>query len=240
MNKLRFGAAGLIVAGVAGAAAVATAATSWPSVKVTPTVTPNRAGTRAHPQPVKLKTVFHWQTLGSANQPIVIHFKVKFPKGSLYNGAHTKTCSLSKLNRGGPSACPKASIQGSGTGTAYADQTQTHPRITVVNGGATKVYFYTVLNNPARVQEAVIGHIARASGKWAYVLNVTIPTNLRIVAGVPIELTYLSVTAGKGHWLETIGCSHHKWPFSVTTTYLNPNTQAQGSSSYSSSVKCRT
>lgn len=237
MKKLRFAAAGTILAfGVAG---VAGAQSSWPTVKVSPTVTPSHAGTSKHPQPVKLKTVFHWQTLGSANQPIVIHFHLLFPKGSKYNGAHTKTCSLSKLNLRGPSACPKASIEGSGSGTAYADQTQTRPRITVVNGGATKVYFYTVLNNPARVQEAVVGHISRMHGKWAYALNVTIPQNLRIVAGVPIELTELNVTAGKGHWLETTGCDHGKWPFSVTTTYLNPNTNATGSSSYAASVKCR-
>ena len=109
----------------------------------------------------------------------------------------------------------------------------------MVNGGATKVYFYTVLNNPARVQEPVIGHITRKSGKWAYELNVTVPQNLRIVAGVPIELTYLNVSAGKGHWLDTTGCDHGKWPFSVTTTYENPNTDAQGASSYAASVKCR-
>lgn len=237
MKKLSFAAAGSILA--LAAAGVATAQSSWPSVKVTPTVTPNRAGTPSHPQPVKLKTVFHWQTLGSSDQPIVTKFHVLFPKGSKYNGGHTTTCSLSKLNRKGPSGCPKASIQGSGTGTAYADTTQTHPKITVVNGGASKVYFYTVLNNPARVQEPVIGHISRLHGKWAYSLNVTVPSNLRIVAGVPIELTQLSVTAGKGHWLETTGCDHGKWPFKVTTYYLNPNTNATGSSSYAASVKCR-
>lgn len=130
---------------------------------------------------------------------------------------------------------------GHGTGTAYADTTVTHPTITVVNGGASKLYFYTVLNNPARVQEPVVGHITRMSGKYAYALSVTIPNNLRIVAGVPIELTYLKVVAGgagHGTWLATTGCSHGHWPFSVTTGYENPNNNATGSSSYSSSVAC--
>lgn len=239
MKKLSFAAVGVILTLAAVSAAVATATSTWPSVKVNATVTPNRAGTAKHPQPVKLKTVFHWQTLGSANQPIVIHFKVLFPQGSKYNGANTPKCSASKLNRSGPAGCPKASIMGSGSGTAYADQTQTHPKITVVNGGGKIVYFYTVLNNPARVQEPVIGHISRMRGKWAYQLNVTVPNNLRIVAGVPIELTQLSVTAGKGHWLETTACHHGKWPFSVTTEYENPNTFQTGASSYSSSEKCR-
>jgi hypothetical protein len=224
------------VLGSAGATA-ALAQGTWPSVTVRPTVTPNKAGTPAHPQAVKLTTVFHWQTLGSASQPIVTNFLVLFPKGSLYNGGSTTKCSLAAVSQG-PQACPKASIMGSGTGDAYADTVITHPQITVVNGGAGTVYFYTVLNNPARVQEPVIGHISRTGGKWAYRLSVTVPDNLRIVAGVPIELTSLSVNAGKGSWLETTSCSHGQWQFSVTTGYENPNTGETGQASFSASYAC--
>jgi hypothetical protein len=235
MRKLLLASAVVALALAGGATALAQS--TWPSVTVTPGVSPNRAGTSAHPQGVVLKTAFHWQTLGSADQPIVTNFHILFPKGSLYNGGHTTSCSLAVVRRG-PQACPKASIVGSGTGTAYADTTITHPTITVVNGGASTVYFYTVLNNPARVQEPVIGHISRTGGKFAYSLSVTVPENLRIVAGVPIELTSLSVTAGKGDWLATTGCSGGKWPFSVSTNYENPNTFATGSASYSASVRC--
>lgn len=220
--------------------AVALAQGTWPSVTVKPTVSPSRAGTRSRPQPVGLKVVFHWQTLGSADQPIVTQFHILFPKGSQYNGASTPKCSLAVVRRG-PQACPKASIMGKGTGTAYADTTITHPTITVVNGGGSAIYFYTVLNNPARVQEPVIGHITRLSGKWAYSLAVTVPQNLRVVAGVPIELTSLSVTAGgagHGNWLATTSCSGGKWPFSVTTNYENPNTFATGSANYSATTPC--
>jgi hypothetical protein len=234
MRKLLIAATTAVV--VAGSAAVALAAT-WPSVTVKPTVSSTKAGTRAHPHGVTLTTIFHWQTLGSSSQPIVTKFFVLFPKGSLYQGSRYPICSRSAINRG-PNRCPRGSIMGSGTGTAYADTTVTHPTITVVNGGAKTVYFYTVLNNPARVQEPVIGHIVRASGKYAYKLTATVPSNLRIVAGVPIELTSLKVTAGKGAWLSTIGCSGGKWPFSVTTSYLNPNDGSTGQASYNSSVHC--
>ena len=127
---------------------------------------------------------------------------------------------------------------GTGTGTAYADTTRTHPKITVVNGGKNIVYFYTVLNNPARVQEPVIGHVKKTSGKYAYSLSVKVPSNLQVVAGVPIELTSLSVNAGKGTWLETTGCSGGKWPFQLTTSYLNNNTGQTGSSTDASSLPC--
>lgn len=223
-------------------AAIALAQTSWPSVTVTPTVTPKTAGTKSHPQGVKLRTVFNWQTLGAANQPIVTSFYLLFPKGSLYNGYKYPKCSAQTLAASGPGGCKTKSIMGYGTGTAYADTTVTYPSITVVNGGASKIYFYTVLNNPARVAEPVTGYVTKLSGKWAYSLSVTVPQNLRIVAGVPIELTYLSVTAGgpgHGDWLATTGCSNGHWHYKVTTTYLNPNTGETGSSTYSAFVHCR-
>jgi hypothetical protein len=62
---------------------------------------------------------------------------------------------------------------------------------------------------------------------------------LRIVAGVPIELTSLNVSVGHGSYLATTSCSGGHWPFQVTTGYENPNTGATGSASYSASVGCR-
>jgi len=76
------------------------------------------------------------------------------------------------------------------------------------------------------------------SRKYSYKLSVAVPQNLQMVAGVPIELTYLTVTAGKGTWLATTDCPGGKWPFSATTTYLNPNTNATGSTSFSASIRC--
>ncbi len=88
-----------------------------PGVTVTAKVTPNKAGTRRHPQGARLNTTIKWEQLGSAAQPIVQTFDVLFPKGSLYNGARTKSCSYGRLNADGPKACPKASIVGSGPAT---------------------------------------------------------------------------------------------------------------------------
>jgi hypothetical protein len=230
--------AGLAAVLFAGAG-VALAAQTWPSVTVKPTVSPNKAGTVAHPQGVKLTAVIKWKSLGSYNQPIVTHFDILFPRGSLYQGSKYPRCSVSTLNSRGPAGCPRGSIMGSGTGNAYADTTVTHPTITVVNGGKKTIYFYTVLNNPARVQEPVVGHLSKRTGKWAYSLSVTVPQNLRIVAGVPVELTYLKVKAGQGSWLATTGCSGGHWPFSIATTFENPNSRATGQSSYSATTPCR-
>ena len=136
-------------------------------VTVKPSVTPNKAGTPSHPQGVKLKATINWAALGSANQPIVTKFLLLFPKGAKYNGGHTVTsCTSPAAVNLGPDGVPQsASIMGTGTTTPpYADTTNgPHPKITVVNGGQNTIYFYTVLNNPARVQEPVIGHVKKTS-----------------------------------------------------------------------------
>ena len=216
MRKL---AAVAVAALLAITAAVALASATSPKVTVKATISPNRSGTRKHPQGVKLNVRIGWQSLGSASQPIVKTFDILFPKGSLYNGSKYPSCSYARLNAVGPAGCPHGAIMGSGTGNAYADTVITHPQITVVNGGSSRVFFYTILNNPARVQTPVIGKISRTSGKYAYKLHVTVPPELQVVAGVPIELTLLKVTAGKKAWLATTGCPGGKWPFSVTTSY---------------------
>jgi hypothetical protein len=234
MRKLSVAAAGGLLAVAASATALAQPAVS-PSVTVKAKVSPNRAGTRAHPQGIKLNTTIRWQNLGPATQPIVQTFDILFPKGALYNGGQYSSCSYRRLNNGGPVACPKASIMGSGTGNAYADTVITHPKITVVNGGKNTVFFFTVLNNPARVQSPVIGRISKIGGKYAYKLHVVVPQILQIVAGIPIALTYLNVTAGRASWLATTSCGRGgHWPFSVTTSY-----SSGGSSSFTDSIACR-
>lgn len=240
MRTLRVASAGGLLAVAVAATAIASTApagiatTTSPSVTVKAKISPSRAGTRRHPRGVKLNTSIIWQSLGSAAQPVVQSFDILFPKGSLYNGANYPSCSYARLNAAGPASCPKGSIMGSGTGNAYADTVITHPQITVVNGGKTHVYFFTVLNNPARVQSPVVGTVSRAGGKYAYKLHVVVPPVLQVVAGVPIELTYLHVTAGKKAWLATTGCRGGHWPFSVSTGY-----STGGSANYTASIHCR-
>lgn len=230
---------GLVGLVVAVGAVAAIAATTFPTVTVKPTVSSTKAGTKAHPKGVTLKTVFTWQKLGANLQPDVVNFLVKFPKGSLWQGAKYPTCSKSVMSHyQSTSHCPTGSIIGSGSGVAYADKTLTKPKITVVNGGAKTIYFFTKLNNPGRVYEPVVGHISGGSGPYAYTLSTTVPQNLRIVAGTPIELTNLTVTVGKGAIIATTGCPGGKWPYAVTTKYQNENTGATGSASTNSAIHC--
>ncbi len=156
---------------------------------------------RLKPGGVKIQTSFGWGGLSRAREPVITRFDLWFPKGSVYNGGRYPKCSPQTANRGGPAACPKGSIVGKGSGIAYAAQTLTRPQITVINGGAHEILFFVVMNNPARVRDAVVGHLTKLSGKFVYHLSVVIPKLLRVVAGVPIKLTSMRIEAGRGKWL---------------------------------------
>jgi hypothetical protein len=201
---------------IGASATVALANAAAPEIRAHLAAAPLTAGTPAHPQGVRLQMGFGWQGYDPADQPMVTGIDVWFPRGSVYNGARYPSCSVRRLDAAGPAGCPKGSIMGSGGGVATADQTITRPQITVVNGGPDVVYFYTVLNNPARVQQPVVGHITRLGGQFTYHLSATIPEDLRIVAGVPIKLTSLEVTAGRGDWLAT---TNSPAGIKVQTTY---------------------
>lgn len=233
MRKVLAAAAGIATAGALAVPAIAQTPTTTMTAKAT--VSPSKAGTKKKPQAVKLKVNVNWNTPGDVEKPVIQEADVFFPQGSLYNGGKHPKCSQAVLSRGGPDDCPKGSIMGKGTGNAFADDVITKPVITVVNGGSNMVYLYTVLKNPARVQAPVPGKITKMSGKWAYKLHLTVPRNLQIVAGVPIALRDLSISAGKGDWLATTSCpSSKKWDFEVET-FLSTG----GSSKTSSSVACK-
>ena len=158
-----------------------------------------------------------------------------FPKGGQYNGARFPKCSANTLARKGVSGCPKGSIMGTGSGKAMADDVPTYPKITVVNGGARRVYFYTVLTNPARVQTPVVGRISKLRGKWSYRLEAEIPRSLQIVAGVPIVLHELTMSAGKGDWLATTACPADKrWRYHAEGRFTTGETIV-----YDDAVPCR-
>jgi hypothetical protein len=193
-----------------------------PSVAQTPIeidvdakVIPNKAGTPSDPQPVKLQVHAELVSELGYERPIMTGGRVLFPRAGNWNGGKHPKCDLNTLNREGLAACPKGSIFGKGVAKAWADTEITRPRITVVNGGATRVYFYTVLSNPARVRAPVVGKIKELKqGPWKYRLDYQVPEVLQVVAGVPITVTELDITAGKGDYLVTTSCPEsRRWPY---------------------------
>jgi hypothetical protein len=212
------------MSGVAAAVAAVGSVLAVPSIAQTPTpieidvdakVIPNKAGTPQNPQPIKIKVHAELVSELGYERPIMTGGRVLFPRAGNWNGAKHPKCPLNTLSREGLAACPKGSIFGKGVAKAWADTEITRPRITVVNGGATRVYFYTVLTNPARVRAPVVGKIKELKGgPWKYRLDYHVPETLQVVAGVPITVTELDLTAGKGDILVTTSCpKSRRWPY---------------------------
>jgi hypothetical protein len=203
------------------------------------TVSPNNnAGTPSRPQGVKV-TVKAGGTLAlpeGAAPPIVRSVDVWLPKDLVYNGAKHPACTAAKLIRGGPSKCPRGSIMGH-TAAPYDPVPNRPPSVTVVNGGPTKMYFWTVLHDPARVQAAIPGVLTKLrSSRWSYRLHADIPGSLQVVAGIPITLSAFSASAGRGDWIATTGCPRtYRWPFHVRLTSTTGQVLERDSS-----VACRT
>ncbi|HEX5924489.1 MAG TPA: hypothetical protein VFY45_11700 [Baekduia sp.] len=188
-------------------------------------VTPNKAGTPKHPQGINIDVKSTIDTPRDYDPPLAQTVDVWISKGGNYNGAKYPTCSPQAMDRKGIGACPKKSIMGHGTGKADADGVASIPDITVVNGGAHAVHFYTVLQHPARVQKTVSASITKLnSGPWGYKAHATIPRSLQIVAGIPLRVESLHVNAGyKSYakdWVATTMCpASHKWKYHVEVSY---------------------
>jgi hypothetical protein len=204
-----------VVLAVGGLLAVPSAAQTPIEIDVDAEVIPNKAGTPEDPQPVTIKVHAELVSELGYERPIMTGGRVLFPRAGNWNGAKHPKCDLNTLSRQGLGACPKGSIFGKGVAKAWADTEITRPRITVVNGGATRVYFYTVLTNPARVRAPVVGRIKELRrGPWKYQLDYRVPEVLQVVAGVPITVTQLDITAGKGDYLVTTSCpKSRRWPY---------------------------
>jgi hypothetical protein len=213
---------GLLVAALAAAGALAALAVAQSGdmvpIKITATakVTPNTAGTPRHPRGVRIDVKADIHIPSDYDPPLVQTVDVWFPKGGLYNGGKFPACSERVMARRGIKACPPRSIMGHGRVKARADTVATYPQITIVNGGAHKVYFYTVLQVPARVAEPVLADVIKLSGnpRWSYRLHAKIPRNLQIVAGIPLRVDSMHLTAGRGDWIATTGCPRdHRWRY---------------------------
>jgi hypothetical protein len=186
-------------------------------IEVDAVVKPNKAGTKRNPQGVRLTVHARLVSPLGEERPIMTGGTVLFPRGAVWNGAKYPKCSQSTLERRGLQGCPKRSVFGRGHAKAFADTVVTRPRITIVNGGARRVYFYTVMNNPARVAAPVVGRLKRRKAPWAIQLDYAVPRALQVVAGVPITVTEVHLTAGRGDIMATDYCPpSRRWRYEAT------------------------
>jgi hypothetical protein len=218
----RAGIAALVAAALLGVAALAFGQDVVP-IKVTAVVkvTPDKAGTPSRPQPITIDVRARFDIPHDYDPPLVDSVTVWIGPGGIYNGAKFPACGFRALQRSGPKACPARSIMGHATVRADADGVTSYPKITIVNGGASKFYFYAVLTSPARVREAMPVTVTKlTSGPWRYRWHFTVPRRLQIVAGVPLRAEAFHGVFGREDWLASISCpADRKWRWRAEGRY---------------------
>jgi len=196
-------------------------------------VSPDKAGTPSHPRGIEIDVRGTFDVPSEAVAPMPRSVDVWFPKGWVYNGAKYPACTLAALNTGGPSACPPRSIMSHGTfGDTDPNDLSPPPRVMIINGGRTKMYFWVVIQNPARVQAAAPGTIAKLdSPRWSYRLHADIPGSLHVVAGIPIVMDTFRVHVRRSDWIATTRCPRdHRWRYHLKLTYTSgPSVETGGS-----------
>jgi hypothetical protein len=225
-------------------AAPAMAQDELPDVEIAAdvTATPNKAGTKRDPQGLMLSGTGEVVTEPGFEPPVVTDLDLLIGKGIVDHGDDYVQCSKRVLDRRGPSGCPKKSVMGSAIGTAKADTVTTHPKILFLNGGTTRLFAYTTLYFPALVQETIVVTTTKLTGRWQYRVRATVPENLRVVAGVPIQLTGVRFKLGgkryAPRYITSTSCPKGGWKYRATAHY-EFNTGQTGQDSFSSTVPCR-
>jgi hypothetical protein len=192
------------------------------SIAIDATVTPDRAGTEAHPQGVRVGLDLRLGAPRDVDPPQLSYADVQFPAGFRYGGAGFPSCRQQTLERDGAAGCPAGSVVGHGTAVVLVDTARTEARITVVNGGVDKLFYYTVMDHPARVEAPIVGTISKLDAPWAYRLHLVVPRKLQVVAGVPVALRELRISAGAGTWLASTSCpGDHAWHVRAQAAFEN-------------------
>lgn len=222
----------LAVFGAATTAQVASAAPVDMVQDLKVTITPGKAGTSKKPKAAAIGVTIQSPTLEPATTESV---RLLLGKGIKINNTAFPTCSASLINANKSIAkCPKGSIVGRGTARAVGflggAQVPETLSVTAINSDKNSLQLYVSGTNPLRISGPITGKLSKASGKYGYRLDVTIPKYLReVIPGVYAPLVYFkvdvkattTVTKGKGkqakkvkvNYIETTSCPSGGWPF---------------------------
>ncbi|HEY6762590.1 MAG TPA: hypothetical protein VI318_24015 [Baekduia sp.] len=209
---------GKLVVVVAGAACGIAAAQP-----ATDTLTATLAATPARPGGVEVSVRLDVKVPAGARRPVFTGIELWTGPGVTVGGRRFPSCATATLRRGGPAACPRRSLMGTGAllgdpalGMDFAQR----GRITIVNGPSGVPSLWIVSQDPARVADAAVGTLVRsASTRWPGHVRWTIPRSLQVAAGVPITPFGLSFVLGGAAWakdyISTAGCRDGGWAWKL-------------------------
>ncbi len=187
-------------------------------------VTPTKAGTPERPQGVAVHGSVEVVTEPGFDPPIITGEDFLFGEGFSYNGDRYPRCAKVVLDLRGPAACPHSSIMGRAWGTGRADTVMASMRVTLFNAGAARLLAYAEVDHPTRVRRAVVVSTQELLGGWRHRSSFMVPTDLQVIAGIPIQLNNLHFSLGGRPWakdyITTTSCPEGGWRYQSNLHYL--------------------
>jgi hypothetical protein len=232
------------VTGSAVGAASASAQEERPKTVVTAkmAVTPNTAGTVARPQGVVVRGSVQVVSEPGFDPPIITGEDILFGEGFSYNGDRYPRCAKVVLDFQGPEGCPPGSIMGSAWGTGRADTVLANMKVILFNAGAARLLAYTTVDHPARVRRTIVLSTQNLIGAWRRQSSFLVPTNLQVVAGIPIQLNNLHFSLGGRRWakdyITTTSCPAGGWRYQASLHYLEDRLGAISDDHVTGTVPC--
>lgn len=207
--------AGPATATSAAPATTTPAVTGAPDARLSVKLDPERVGTTDRPQPVRIAVDLRMApSVPDDQMPPVEAVELEIPPGVLFRPDELASCAAEKLDAEGPAACPKASRIGSGSVSAHAGTVEVAGKATAVYGGDDRVLLWVEIVNPVTVGAAITGTLESQSG-GGYRMMLRVPADLQEVAGMPVALSGLRVTLGRGGALATTACPDGGLPFAA-------------------------
>lgn len=189
------------------------AATGGPEARLAVKLDPEQVGTADRPQPVRIAVDLRMAPMEPDDQGQPVEdVELTIPAGVVFRPDELETCAPKTLGKDGPKGCPPASRFGSGAVTARAGTLEVTGRATAVYGGDDRVLLWVEITNPLTVGSAISGRLELQSS-GGYRLALQIPDDLQEVAGIPVALSRLRVSLGRGGALATTDCPEAGLPF---------------------------
>ena len=227
-------------------ATVAFAQNPAPSIDVTATVSPTKAGTKTNPksEKVNLTIVNNKESKTSASK-----IEITVPKSLKLSTKGLKKCSVATLDSQGKAACPTAAKAGVGTAEALVNPSSANPAplkfnvTTYVAGNNLLAFYLEQQGTDSGVQQALPAKITKAG--TGQKLTINIPANLQQPApGVYSALQQiknsLGLKSGKNALVKSIGCPKaREHQIGVKISYVpNPNPPAASSATSADGATC--
>lgn len=139
------------------------------------------------PWAVDLNLGAHFGSTDGSVPPILTNMSFKFPHAKV-NGSAFPTCTLAKVTKGGPGACPKGSLIGTGRAIVDAIGLQIGATIKAFNGPGTDSKRQEIVwakSDPGIDVTLVFpGTLKKIGGQYGYQLDIAVPA-INTIPGAP-------------------------------------------------------